>query len=114
MTVATAGPDSETVELRLNGQINESLTMQPSLLFWRLGETPGPKQIDIRAAAGHAIEITGAESSDANFKPAVNTVEAGKHYTLVVTPQSTASRASATFTVKTSAEPARKVFAIVR
>ena len=118
VSVVTAAPDATAVVLTLRVEIEQAFALQPSLVFWRVGEAPEPKRIELRAAANRPILITAVESSDAAFKPEITTIKAGELYALTIVPTTTGARATATFTLKTDSTDAAvtlpKAFAIVR
>jgi Protein of unknown function (DUF1573) len=118
VTVTTDEAGAPTVNLVLRVMIEEALTVLPSLVFWRLGDAPAPRQIELRAAAGQPLSIASVESADPNFKPQLQTVKEGERYLLTIEPASTAARATTTLTIKASAAGGAssvfKAFAIVR
>jgi hypothetical protein len=117
VTVATDEPGAAATHLVLRVAIEEPLTVQPALVFWRLGEAPAPKRIELRAAPERPVRVTGVESTMPDFATQLETVKAGEHYALIVEPKTTEVRAAATFklaTAGTGAAGAVQVFAIVR
>lgn len=117
VSVVTGDAGAAPVELRLKVEIEEPLKVLPSLVFWRLGEAPTPKRIDLRAAPGRQMRVTGVDGPLPEFKSKLEVVSEGEHYILVVEPTTTVARVAATFKIRADigGKPTScQAFAIVR
>jgi Protein of unknown function (DUF1573) len=118
LTVTTDEASAPAVTLQLRVAIEEALTVQPTLVFWRVGETPTPRVIQLGAKADRPVRIDSVESADPAFRSQLKTSKEGESYVLTVEPVSTASRATTTLTITTRGKDGEaatfKAFAIVR
>ena len=71
--------------------IPELVKITPSLVFWKIGEAAEPKALELVVSPGAAMRFTKVTSSDPRMTAAVESVEDGKKYKIVVTPQQTAT-----------------------
>ena len=95
VTVATDPATPEPVVLGLRVNITQPVTLTPALVWWRVGDAPEAKPVQVVLAPG--VRVKGVASSSprivAKLQPATNTV--------VVTPADTAAKETAQITVQT-------------
>ena len=83
--------EKEPVLLSMVTYIPELMKITPSLVFWKTGEAPQPKTLELAVSPGTTMRITKVTSSDPRMTATVEAVEEGKKYKVVVTPQQTAT-----------------------
>ena len=91
--------------------------LEPQLVAWVLGETPGPKTVSIRAPANQRLRISKAVTAAANFQVKLETIHDESEYRLTITPVSTEAASLAIVSLETADEPAGpplRVYAQVR
>jgi hypothetical protein len=101
VTVTTDDKNMEPVILKLYVEIHDPLTVAPALVFWRTGEAPAAKTVQLTAEAAQHVKIKSVTSSNPNFTATLQTGQAGLNYTIAITPSSTAQKESADITVQT-------------
>jgi len=98
--------------------IPEALVIEPSNLVWELGAEADEQRIDVRVAEGPGLDITAVISSMPQFVVRHEVVEAGRHYTIHIKPESTANKTMGVIQVRTSSglsrDAIRAVFVSVR
>jgi hypothetical protein len=82
-------PEKPSIVLTLQVHIPTLITLEPKTLRWDLDGNPEPKTLEILIADGQTINVTGVKSSSESFKYDLKTLEAGKKYSIVVTPVAT-------------------------
>ena len=85
--------------------IPDLLKVVPQFVFWQTGDAPLPKTIELTVARETPILVTKVTSSDPTVKVALETVEAGKAYKLVVTPAQTSTPVSSLLSIETDIAP---------
>ncbi len=94
------------------------VVMNEKTLKWTIDSPPETRKIDITIDYSQPIKIVATTCTSENFKVEVNTLEAGKHYELLVTPASTKDPGLAIIRVETDCEIARhkvlQAFAVIR
>ncbi|GAA5125217.1 DUF1573 domain-containing protein [Luteolibacter yonseiensis] len=108
-----------TMRLTVRIHIPVLVVMEPAkTLSWTVGEKPAPQTIHIRMAEGESIRVTGVKSSSPNFVCEIKTVEEGKKYDLVVSPQDTATPGMTVIRVETDCKvdkhKTQQAFGVVR
>jgi Protein of unknown function (DUF1573) len=103
ITVAT--DDGRQTALELRCWIEEYLQMKPALVFWRIGEQPDAKAIELTAANNHNIGVTSVKSSNPKVIATLETTQEGKHYIIRVRPMGTGEKESAQLTIYTNFPP---------
>lgn len=104
-TISVTTDDGRQVALELRCWIEETLTIAPSLVFWRIGDEPAAKAVDVRVATGRDVAITSIHSSNPRLKATLRTLEAGKHYAIEVQPADTNQREIGQLAVQTDFPP---------
>lgn len=110
------GDQNKAIRVRINGQdkntilsiiahIPELLKVSPQLVFWKTGEAPQAKTIELNVTHENPIRVTRVTSSEASVKVALETIQEGKAYRLVVTPAQTKNPVSSLLTIETEVAP---------
>ena len=97
ITVATVG--GKRYSLILKTTIPTLLTIQPRVLFWTQNSENTPKKVDIKVSIKELVDVAVLTESS-TFRAELETIEAGKHYTLTVTPRYTAEAARKEITIR--------------
>lgn len=104
ISITTDEPGAGPTVLELRVQIAQALEVRPALVFWRTGETPAPKAVQL-VAGGRPVKVRSVLSSSPRISARLETVEPGASYTVIVQPADTAGRESAEVTVQTDFPP---------
>ncbi|HEX8311071.1 MAG TPA: DUF1573 domain-containing protein [Chthoniobacteraceae bacterium] len=102
-TVITDAEQQPTV-LDLRVWVQEPLTIQPALVFWRIGEAADAKEVRL-TASGAPIRVTSVTSSNPQLIASLQAVEEGKSYVVSVRPKDTARKETAELTLETNHPP---------
>ena len=94
ITVVTDEP-GEAVRLSLQIDVPLLAEVTPRSVTWPVGAAAVEKSVDLVAAAGLTIAFTEAQPTNDSFTVRLETVEAGRHYRLYLTPRHTREPASA-------------------
>lgn len=108
-----------TMKLTASIHIPELVFLEPAkTLSWNVGDKSSPQTIKIRMAEGQTIHVTGVKSSSPNFVCELKTVEDGKKYELVVTPQDLSTSAMSVIRLETDCPIAKhktqQAFGVIR
>ena len=87
--------------LRLIVNIPELVKITPEMVFWRVGEAPEPKTIEVSVSEESPAKIVSIVSSEPGIKATVEDALPGKKATIRVTPADTSHEDNATLTIKT-------------
>jgi hypothetical protein len=68
LAVTTDEARGDVTELTLTVDIPECVTITPRFLFWRVGDAPEEKTVDIAIADPKVVRIDGLESSNQRFR----------------------------------------------
>ncbi len=116
ITDSTQEPLSVSLSLKIN--IPVLISLEPKTLQWSIGEKAEPKTIKINIAEGHAINVTGVNSSSEAFTQELKKSKDGKEYELIITPNDTADASLALFRIETDCAIQKyrmqQAFAVVR
>lgn len=82
-------PDKPSRSVTVRVHIPVLVAIEPKTVKWELGGQAEPKTIQIRMAEGQTIHVTGVKSSSELFATEIKTLEEGKKYDLIVTPNAT-------------------------
>lgn len=104
LRVFIKGQEQPTV-LSIITHLPELVKVSPQLVFWRTGDAPGAKTIELTVMRAAPIRVTKVTSSDPSVKVALETVQEGRSYKVVVTPEQTATPVSALLSIDTEVEP---------
>ena len=102
ITVTTSAAPQEPTILRLFVNIEETVKIQPEVVFWRVGEQPEPKTIHIAVADDSPAKIISVISDNDSVKVQITEVKLGKEYEVQVTPDSVSRPAAATLMIRTN------------
>ncbi len=103
--VATDFPLEDPVWLRLVVDIPETVSIEPELLRWRLGDRLEPKTLRIAVAEGFPARVTSVRSNDPSIKVEVRETQPGKVLEANVTPNATAEPKNAVLSIQTDYPP---------
>ncbi|MGB0373193.1 MAG: DUF1573 domain-containing protein [Opitutales bacterium] len=97
--VYTDQSESPTL-LTMTTTIPAVLEVSPRFLFWKSRDGIAPKTVDLKVGVENAVNITEVKPSSDKFDVRLETLEAGRHYRLIVTPN-VSDKQRALFTVYT-------------
>ena len=99
----TDDPDEPTVRLLLTVNIPEILKINPRFVYWKTGDKPEPKIIQLTVPGEHHVKISGIKSSRTVFD-ATLVSQTSTNYEIRVTPATTAQPANGKITIMTSVD----------
>ena len=110
--------DKPSTQLTVRVNIPILVALEPKTLKWDLGAKADPQIIHIQMAEGNSIHVTGVTSSSEAFACELKTVDDGKKYDLIVTPQTMDVPGMAVIRIETdcaiSKHRTQQAFAVVR
>jgi hypothetical protein len=98
--VTTNDSPQNPAVLRLIVNIPESVKITPEMVFWRVGEAPEPKTVEVSVSDETPAKIVSVVSSAPSIKATVEDVLPGKKATIRVTPADTSHVDHATLVIK--------------
>ena len=101
VVLQTDDPSDPAAQLTMRVFIPELVKMTPGFLFWKIGEEKSPKTITLKIVHTEPIKIIGVQSTNERFFPQLKTVEPGKEYVIIVTPNDPADPAKALLRIET-------------
>ena len=104
MVTTTARPEQPTI-LKLHVNIQETVKIEPQVVFWQPGEQPAPKVIHIAIAEDAAAKIVSVTSDNPALKVKLTELKPGKEYEAQITPESATQPAAATLMIRTDYPP---------
>ena len=113
--VHTDDEQEPVVELTLKCYIPKLAEILPKVLFWKLGETPNGKHIEIINKQDEALHIKSISISSHAFSYNLQTIKDGREYKLAIVPNSTELpiRAANVFIEMQSEKAAKRYIAYV-
>ena len=99
VAVETDDPDHRFTELMLTVDIPEPVAIAPRFLFWRVGDQPEEKSLEIVVAEPAMTTISGIECDNPRFSARLSSGPAGR-YRLLVKPAGAQQPADAAIHVK--------------
>lgn len=129
---ALAGVVEKSVALRLNGDkpdeysvnlmtritIPVLVDVEPKTLNWAIGEEAKPKAVTITMNHSEPIRVTKISAADKRFTNELKTIEEGKKYEILITPQSTENVAMGVVHIETDCKLTRhrsqRMFMVIR
>jgi hypothetical protein len=96
----TANPEVPTI-LKLHVYIQETVKIEPEVVFWRVGEQPDPKAIHIAVADDASAKIISVTSDNPALKVKLTELKPGKEYEAQITPENVTRPAAATIMIRT-------------
>jgi len=116
--MANDPPDKPSVTLSVEVHIPVLVVLKEKTLKWSTGAKPETQTIDITMNYAKPIKIVSHTCTSDNFKVEVKTLEAGKHYALLVTPTETKEPGLAIIRIETDCDVKRhqvlQAFAVIR
>ncbi len=82
-------PGSRETRLAVRVEIPAILAIEPMTVNWEIGESPEPRAITFRVLRDQPIRVTEISSSRESVAAVLETVEEGREYRIVLTPEST-------------------------
>jgi uncharacterized protein DUF1573 len=95
----------EPAVLTMITHIPELMKMSPQFVWWKAGDEPRPQTIELTVMPDAHLRVTRVLSTDPKIKPTLETVEEGKSYKVVVTPEQTATPLMAVLTIDSTLAP---------
>ena len=105
VTVVTAEKPNESTVLDLRVYIHDPVMIAPALVYWKTGESPAAKTVEVSAEAGQPVHVKSVTSSNPRVTAALETVKPGAQYTVTVAPADTTQKESAEISVQTDFPP---------
>jgi hypothetical protein len=81
------------------------LKVNPALVFWRTGEAPSPKTVQITAAPDRPVRVKEVTTSGPAFKATLQTIKAGEEYAISIVPTGTAGKQVGVINIETDFPP---------
>jgi len=104
--IAVATSDGKTTQLTLRCLIAEDpVTVQPALVWWRVGEAAKVKRVDLTLPADGKVKITAVASTNPRIEARLTAIEEGRRYAVEIRPVDTARQESAEVFVQTDFPP---------
>jgi hypothetical protein len=98
--------------------IPELVTIEPKTLAWTIGEDVKPKTATLTMHYSEPIKVVGVTLADKRFTHELKTIEEGKKYEIIVTPESSSGPALAVMHIETDCKltrhRAQRLFLLVR
>jgi len=101
VNVLTAENPKEPAVLDLRVYIHDPVTIVPALVYWRTGESPAAKTVQVNAEAAEPVHVKSVTSSNPRVTAALQVVKPGAQYIVSVAPADTAQKESAEISVQT-------------
>lgn len=105
----TTDEGNEPVVLRVQLDVPEVATLTPRSVEWKLNSPAEEQVVDIRIAAGLELTVSSVLPTSGLFNHRLETVEAGRHYRLYLSPQNTREASSAAFRIYAKAKSGQDV-----
>jgi hypothetical protein len=103
--VSTSAAPGQPTVLQLHVYIQERVTVEPEVVFWRTGELSAPKAVRIAIAGETPVKILSVTSNNPAINVKLREIKPGREYEAQVTPESAARQASATLIIRTDYPP---------
>jgi hypothetical protein len=91
----------EPAVLDLRVFIHDPVTIAPALVYWKTGEAPAAKTVQISAEAAEPVHVKNVTSSNPRLTATLQVVKPGTQYIVSVTPADTTQKESAEISVQT-------------
>lgn len=105
IVVATDWVPPQPTVLRMTVNIPETITIQPELVIWRVGDELKPKTIRITISEEFPARIVSVQPDNPAVKLELHEVRPGKEVEAKVTPATTSGPGSATLLIRTDYPP---------
>jgi len=100
ITVETDDAAQPVTNLLLKAVIAQAVEIQPTFVFWQMGEAPKPKTIKVKASKDVSITKVEVASSSPEFTTKVEKGSAPGEFNISVEPKTTSQPLNATLTIK--------------
>jgi len=111
-------PEKPSVTLTVRVHIPVLVSLEPKTVKWEIGGDASPQTIRITMNHGQPIRVKGITSSSKAFRSELKTIDEGKLYELVVTPEEISTPGLAILRIETDCAVERhrvqQVFAVIR
>lgn len=97
-------PPQPTI-LRMTVNIPETITIQPALVMWRVGDQLKPKTVRIAVPNEIPAKVVSVQADNALIKLELREIRPGKELEVQVTPTTTSQPGSATLLIRTDFPP---------
>lgn len=105
VNVFTDDKPKEPAVLDLRVYIHDPVTIAPALVYWRTGEAPAAKTVQVNAEAAQPVHVKSVTSSNPRVTAALQIVSPGAQYIVSVAPADTTQKESAEISVLTDFPP---------
>jgi hypothetical protein len=100
--VSTSQSKENPIILRLVVDIEDQIHIRPELVFWRVGEQPDPKKIEVTIGDNATVKILSVVSDNPSIKAELSEVKPGKEYEIQITPTDVSQKGGATLLIRTN------------
>jgi hypothetical protein len=100
--VSTSQAKEKPIVLRLVVDIQDQISIQPESVFWRVGEQPDTKKIEVTVADNAPVKILSVISDNPSIKAELSEVKPGKEYEIQITPTDVSKQGGATLLIHTN------------
>ncbi len=111
-------PEKPSIQLIMRVHIPVLVNLEPKTVKWDIDGKSDPQTIQIRVAEGKTIHVTNVRSSSSTFTYELKTLEDGKKYDLIVTPQVMNAPGIGVLRIETDCEISKhriqQAFAVIR
>jgi hypothetical protein len=104
MITVTTDDATEPITLRVHLDVPELATLTPRSVDWKLNAPAWEKAVDIVIADGVELNVTTVLPTSGLFNHRLETVVAGRHYRLYLSPQNTKEVSNAAFRIYAKAK----------
>jgi hypothetical protein len=105
VNVTTDENSHEPAVLDLRVNIHDPVTISPALVYWKRGEAPTAKEVQVNVEAGQPVHVKAVICTDPRVTATFSTVKPGSQYAVSVAPGDTAQKESAEIIVMTDFPP---------
>ena len=98
--------DNKSTPLSINCMITEEpVTLAPAFVFWRVGDSPDAKQVEVAVATNPAVQIVAVASSNPRIAASLSPGKETGKYVISVSPIDTTQKESAEVFIQTNYPP---------
>jgi hypothetical protein len=114
IVLETDDAKASVVSLDMKIDIPDLMETKPAFLYWKHGDAATPKTVSVKILNDYPINAVTSSSSDPRIKTHVETVTAGKEYTVSVTPPGDGSTTDALISISADYPPGTARFFYAR
>jgi hypothetical protein len=103
--ISVTTDDGRQYALELRCVIEGALDVKPGLVFWRIGDPPDEKTVELTVSNMGNVSVTGVKSNHPSIAAVLVSVEKGRRYLVKIRPLSTTEKVSAQLTVQSDFPP---------